>query len=188
MGRGVFLPLALLLSCFLATPVNAVDKQVVTTAIAPQFIKLLTYEIQNRAFALNSVGRFIEDRADEPDEKVWRSYFALEQLNRRKYRPVAEKFGIPQDATLITDARTWIGGVFFGLFPETATRIIRGATVSYVEKLEELERLAGSEDKEFFRYVVMQEKAQADALALLANGEAERAAAVIDAVVVKFGD
>lgn len=153
----------------------------------PQFIKLLTYEMQNRAFALKSVSSFINDRANKPDEKMWRSYLALEQLNQKKYRPVAEKFGTPQEATLLTDARTWIGGVFFGLFPEIATYIIKRATISYVEKLEELEKLAGSEDKAFFRYVVVQEKAQAKALTLLANGEADQAAAALDAVVVKYG-
>ena len=154
----------------------------------PQFIKLLTYEIQNRAFALGSVSRAAKARSGEPDGKMWAAYFALEQLNKKKYKPVAEKFGISQEATFFTKTKTWLGGVFGSLFPKTALNGIKDATIAYVEKLEELEKLAGSEDKAFFRYVVLQEKVQAQALTFLTEGKAEQAAAVMEAFVAQYDE
>ena len=152
----------------------------------PQFIKLLTYEIQNRAFALGSVSGSVKTRAGKPDEKVWIAYLSLEQLNRKKYQHVAEKHSISQSATFFTDIKTRLGGVFGSLFPKTAVNIIKHATIAYVEKLEELEKLAVTEDKAFFRYVVLQEKVQAQALTLLSEGNTEQAAAVMEAFVAQY--
>lgn len=184
--KKVYLFLAFLFSCVLLTTVNAADRERIMVKDNPQFIKLLTYEMQNRAFALNSVRRLVKDRVGEPDENMWAALFALEKLNQIKYQPVAEKYGISQDATFFTNTRTWLGRVFSSLFPKAAASIIKDTIITYLEKLEELEELAASEDKFFFRYVVLQEQVQGQAYTLLTEGEAEQAAAVIEAFVVQY--
>jgi len=184
MIKKCFSSLAIILLPMLMNPVKAEEQENVN----PQFIKLLTYEIQNRAFALDSISNAVNARAGEPDEKVWSAYLSLEQLNLRKYKHVADKYAISQNATFLTNIKTWLGGVLSMLFPETALKGIRDATIVYVKQLEELEALADSEDKSFFHYVVLQEKAQAQALTLFAEGEVEQAAAVMESFVVKYDE
>jgi hypothetical protein len=148
-----------------------------------KFMELLTYELQNRAFALNSVSESAKTKAGEFDGKVWAAYLVLEQYNLAKYKPIADKFDISQQPTVLTQTKTWLGGVFSYYFPKTALNTIKKATVAYVEKLKELEALSDTKDKDFFRYVVLQEEVQAQAMALLAKGEAIKAVAIIESFV-----
>jgi hypothetical protein len=150
-----------------------------------KFMKLLTYELQNRAFALNSVSESAKTKAAEFDGKVWAAYLVLEKYNLAKYKPIADKFDISQQPTVLTQTKIWLGGVFSYYFPKTVLNTIKKATVAYVEKLKELEALSDTEDKEFFRDVVLQEEVQAQAMTLLAKGESINAVAIIESFVAK---
>jgi len=143
------------------------------------FMKLFNYELQNRAFALMAMENSVVSRKGEADETFWQAYLALERLNQKKFAPYAEKYGTTMEATFYTKLRTSLGGFVGGLFPETAMKAMTKATIKYVAKLEELETLAPQEDKAFFRYVVLQEQAQADAMVLFTEQKIEQAAAVL---------
>ena len=184
--KTTFLLLVFILSHIPLAPANAAVQGNSMVKNNPRFIKLLTHEIQNRAFAFKSIRQYAKARAGKPDEKIWSAYFALEQLNQKKYQPVAEKFGISQEATFVTNTKTCLVGVFLSLFPQTAINGVKDATIDYLAQLEELETLASSEDSVFFRYVVLQEKVQAQAITLFTEGKADKATDVIEVFVAQY--
>ncbi len=59
-------------------------------------------------------------------------------------------------------------------------KALADATYAYLDKLEQLEKIAGIEDKDFFYYVLQQEQAQARALNFLVEGKLEQAETVLN--------
>ena len=176
----------LLMFCSLSLPAIATEQAAAIGKDNPHFIDLLEYEIQNRAFALKSVGNFVENRTDQPDYKVWQAYLKLEQLNQKKYQAASDKFNIPLEATVFTKVKVHLGSLGAALCPDSLLGIMKDATIVYVDKLKELEALSANEDKVFFNYVVLQEKVQEQALIYLVDGEIEQAAAAIENFVVQY--
>jgi hypothetical protein len=152
----------------------------------PKFITLFTQEIQNRAFAFEAVKQYVKERTDKPDKEFWAVYFALEQLNQKKYHTVTKTFGISQEATYVTKSKIWLVNTVAPIFPKIIVNTIKDASIAHVIKLEELEKLARSEHNVFFRYVVLQEKIQAQALVLLTEGKVNKATNIIENFVVQY--
>jgi hypothetical protein len=100
-----------------------------------------------------------------------KAYLALENLNQQRFAPVAKKYHLDMGLRLWTRTHTQVGLWVTALMPETAMKTIHKATVKYVDQLQNLEQLAPQKDKYFFAYVVVQEKAQADAVGLLIAGK-----------------
>ena len=156
-----------------------------------EFLSLLDYEAQNRAFAYQSVNRMAEKTAAEDTGPFWQAYADLEALNRQRYEPFLTKYDIAAEARWTTRLRGWAGGVVGGLFPETAMGIMQRATVAYVPKLQRLAEIApessdnlkSAEARAFFVFVVEQEEVQAEALRLFSEGQATQAAAHIASFV-----
>ena len=142
-----------------------------------EFLSLLDYEAQNRAFAYQSVNRMAKKTATEETGPFWQAYADLEVLNRARYKPFLAKYDIAADARWTTRLRGWAGGVVGGLFPETAMGIMQRATVAYVPKLQRLAKIApestdnlkNAEARKFFVFVVEQEEVQAVALRLFSE-------------------
>lgn len=152
-----------------------------------EFLSLLDYEAQNRAFAHRSVNNMAKKTATEETGPFWQAYADLEGLTKQRYKPFLAKYDIAADARWTTRLRGWAGGVVGGLFPETSLSVMQQATVAYVPKLQRLAEIApkGSdsveraENKKFFVFVVEQEKVQAEALRLFSQGRVTQAAAHI---------
>ena len=152
-----------------------------------EFLSLLDYEAQNRAFAYQSVNRMAQKTAAEDTGPFWQAYADLEALNRQRYEPFLTKYDIAAQARWTTRLRGWAGGVVGSLFPETAMGIMVRATVAYVPKLQRLakivpestDNLKNAEARKFFVFVVEQEEVQAEALRLFSQDRATQAAAHI---------
>lgn len=153
-----------------------------------EFLSLLNYEAQNRAFAFQSVNRMAQKTATEDTGPFWQAYADLEALNRRRYEPFLARYDIAAEARWTTRLRGWAAGVVGGLFPETSMGIMQRATVAYVPKLQRLaeiapESLNKTEGKQFLVFVVEQEEVQAEALRLFSEGQTTQAAAHIASFV-----
>lgn len=159
------------------------NETVITKQANREFIKRFDYEIQNRAFALNSMKAAVKD--DNQALSFFKAYLALEKLNQKLFSPIAKKHQLNIAPRWWTRTRTTLGVWGSALMPEMGAKIMHSVTVKYVPKLEELERLSPAQDKAFFSYVVAQEKAQAEASGLLVNGDVELAAAVLNNFVLK---
>jgi hypothetical protein len=105
-------------------------------------------------------------------------------LNQKKYQPVAESFGLSLEASLFTKIKIGFVSVFGDLFAESVINVFKKATIAYVTKLEKLEEIAGN--KNFFRYVVLQEKLQAQALTLLGEDKYQQAVFILNDFVAKY--
>lgn len=156
-----------------------------------EFLSLLDYEAQNRAFAYQSVNRMAQKTATEETAHFWRAYADLEVFTRQRYKPYLAKYDIAADARWTTRLRGWAGGVVGGLFPETSMGIMQRATIAYVPKLQRLAEIApqstdslkSEEARKFFIFVVEQEEVQAEALRLFNEGQTNQAAAHIASFV-----
>lgn len=156
-----------------------------------EFLSLLDYEAQNRAFAYHSVNRMAQKTATTESGPFWQAYADLESLNRQRYAPFLTKYDIAAEARWTTRLRGWAGGVVGGLFPETAMGIMQRATVAYVPKLQRLAEIApenpdslkNAEVRKFFVFVIEQEEVQAKALRLFSEGQTTQAAAHIASFV-----
>jgi len=175
-----FISIISLAAC-LSSPIS--EEVAMKQGINKEFIKLLDYEIQNRAFALESMKVAVEYGEGEEDLPFKKAYLALEQLNQKHFAPIAEKYRLDMAPRLWTRTRTQAGLWISALMPETALKVIHSATLKYVTKLQELERLSKQEDKTFFCYVVAQEEVQAAAVGLVLDGEIELATNMLNRFV-----
>jgi len=159
------------------------EEEAVKQGINKEFIKLLDYEIQNRAFALESMKVAIEYGEGDETLPFWVAYLALEQLNQQRFAPIAKKYQLELAPRLWTRTRTKMGMWVSAIMPRTALKAIHSATLKYVAQLQKLERLSQQKDKAFFAYVVEQEEVQAAAVGLVLEGEIELATAMLDSFI-----
>ena len=150
-----------------------------------EFVKLFDYEVQNRALALISLQNLSKDEENPVKKEFWDAYLALECLNQKRYQPFANKYSITQEpkfmaslkASLLVKANDW--------FPSYIWETIHDAGSKYVEKLEEMATLADEDDKDFFSYVVSQERVQVEAIRLMINGKVQQAVELLSDFVAK---
>ncbi len=161
-----------------ANPVS--EERVMEKSINKEFIKLLDYEIQNRAFALESMKVAVEYGEGKEELPFTKAYLALEKLNQQRFAPIAEKYQLNMAPRLWTRIRTQLGLGISALMPRTSLKVIHSATLKYVAQLQKLERLSQQTDKAFFSYVVAQEEVQAAAVGLVLDGEIKRAANMLN--------
>ena len=149
----------LAMSLFSCTSVNGKDSS--------DFIELFKHELQNRALAVVAVANAAEDRKGKPDGEFWHLYSQLEQINQKKFIPYAEKYQLAYTMNMSTKIKLTLSELYGSIYPKHHLSLLVEATAKYVDKLKELKKLSPADDKEFFRYVVLQEKAQAESLKLL---------------------
>ncbi|MDG1707280.1 MAG: hypothetical protein P8H03_00885 [Emcibacteraceae bacterium] len=149
-------------------------------AMNEEFLEIFDYEIQNRAFALNSFEAILADDAENPHRAFYEAYHAMEIINQKKYGPFAKKYNLDMAPRWWARTRTSLGLTVGKLFQGSLMKVMHNATIKYVGKLERLEQLAPEEDKLFFTYVVAQEQTQADAIGFLIDGDLDKAVARIN--------
>ena len=135
-----------------------------------QYLKLLEYEYNNRAFALISAKRAANKLAGTERGEFYQSYHELEIINQRIYTKMQEPLGFDHSPGCFTRFRGHAAGLlnsWIEIKPDSLIDIIE----PYIAKLQSLHDLASKEHRGFFGYVVAQEQAQLDASrAAKANG------------------
>jgi len=159
------------------------EEKAVQQGINKEFIKLLDYEIQNRAFALETMKVAVEKNEGAEELPFLKAYLALELLNQQRFVPIAEHYQLDMAPRLWTRTRTQVGLLATALMPKTSLKAIHAATLKYVAQLQKLERLSQPKDRAFFAYVVEQEEVQAAALGLVLEGKIELATAMLDSFI-----
>ena len=152
----------------------------------PKFIKLFKGEVQNRAFAMFST-RLMLKRVKEPDDVLWyTTWLEWEEFQKRKYEPMAKKYGLDQEPGFGAKLESYMGlwGARF-LSENAVMKYVLKETIKYVGKLEELAALAPEDEKSFFDYIVDQERVQVDALPLRIEGKSAEGADLLRAFMVQ---
>ncbi len=152
-------------------------------SVNKEFIKLLDYEIQNRAFALETMKVAVEKSEGAEELPFLKAYLALELLNQQRFSPIAEQYQLDMAPRFWTRTRTQVGLLATALMPKTSLKAIHAATLKYVPVLQKMERLAQQKDKTFFAYVVEQEEVQAAAVGLVLDGKVWLAAKMLNSFV-----
>lgn len=144
------------------------------------FLELFDMEVQNRAFALRICEGMVK-RVSDPDDVNWyTAWLGFEQFNQEQYAPFAEKYGLSQEPRVEAKIQAGFGSLGATVLPDNVMlKYMLRETITYLEKLKELARVAPEEDQAFFNYVVEQEELQVDALQLRVDGKSRESAELI---------
>lgn len=142
-----------------------------------KFLKLFDAEIQNRAFALYATEIMIK-RVKKTDDVLWYStWLQWEKFHKRNFAPMAKKYGLSQEPAFASKLQARIGDFAARLLSETAVmKYVLKETEKYCSQLQELADIAPEEDKEFFEYVVEQERLQVEVLPFRIDGNSKKGA------------
>jgi len=153
----------------------------------PKFLKLFEAEIQNRAFALYAT-KIMMKRVKQPDDVLWYSaWLEWEEFHKRNFAPVAEKYGLSQEAGFGAKVQARIGDMASRLISEAAVmKYVLKETEKYCDQLQELADMAPEEDKTFFDYVVDQERWQVDVLPHRIEGNSKQGADMLRVYMDKY--
>jgi len=153
----------------------------------PKFLKLFEAEIQNRAFALYAT-KIMVKRVKKPDDVVWYStWLDWEEFHKKNFAPVAKKYGLNQEPGFGAKLQARIGDVAARLISETSVmKYMLKETAKYCDQLQELADIAPEEDKDFFNYVVDQERLQVDVLPFRIDGKSQEGADMLRAYMDKY--
>ena len=124
-----------------------------------------------------------ELRKSKADGQFWEQFLRLEELSHSKYQPVVEKHGLSMELALVYRIIMPVFMVLHRFFPRYTLNYMSDATNKYIPQLEELEQLAPSEEADYFRYVVLQEQAQAEGMMILRRGNPQEAADYLKAFI-----
>jgi hypothetical protein len=156
--------------------VNVVaDIQKMNAEKQEEFLALLEYEIQNRAFALMSLKAISKIETDPFKNEFWDLYLSLEVLNQKKYQPVATKYNLDQKPNCLAQLKYYLLLSANKWFSSYVMDVMHSAANKYVVKLKRMEKLASDDERLFFSYVVEQEKVQLDAIGLMREGRSKDA-------------
>lgn len=150
-----------------------------------ELVKLFDYEVQNRAFALISLQNLSENEEDPVKKEFWDAYLALEHLNQKKYHPYAKKYNLSQEPRFMASFKASLIVMAYNWFPSYTWKNLHEATDNHIKKLEEMAALADEENKDFFSYVVSQERAQLEAILLMINEKEPQAVELLCDFVAK---
>ena len=129
------------------------------------FIQLFDREVQNRAFALLSMGRIAKSVTKDGDKVFYKAWVIFEEFLQKKYKPYAEKHGLSQEPRGRAKTEAFFGKLASDILPKKKFyRTMLNQTKNYLEKLSKLPDYANAEDLEFARFVVEQEEVQIKAI------------------------
>ncbi len=167
-------------------PVNegAVNKGPLNKDSHEQFLQLFDYEIQNRAYALNTISGQLEIIEATELKRFYKAYLALEHLNQQLYAPIAKTYQLEMSPRWWTRTRTQLGIWLAAMRSDISTlKFYHKIASNYLEQLQTLENLAPEESREFFAYVLDQEQVQAESLGLVVEGQILAAAELLESFV-----
>lgn len=153
------------------------------------FRSLFEMEVQNRAFALRSMGSLAEEASSEEDKHFYSSWTKFEVLMQKKYAPYAQKYGFTQEPGTMAKLQAGVGTLAVNLLPNRiAYKQMLEDTTAYAEKLRDLARVSPDEDRLFFLFVVKQEEMQIEAIRLKLDDRTVEAAEYIDRFIAEHED
>jgi len=163
---------------------NPVNEGPVNKDSHEQFLQLFDYEIQNRAYALNTISGQLEMIETMELRRFYNAYLALEHLNQQLYSPIAKTYQLEMSPRWWTRTRTALGIWLAAIRSDISTlKFYHKIASNYLEQLQTLENLAPEESREFFAYVLAQEQVQAESLGLVVEGQILAAAELLDSFV-----
>ena len=135
--------------------------------------ELLDYEYDNRAVAYASLEDLAAKWAGTPRGDFCQAYYELEILNKRLYAEQAAAVGSAGYPTgFSVNFRVALAGLAMRLFVRNKTAsFFAKIIIPYIPQLEQLRDQAKPEHREFFEYVVAQEKTQLDASTAAKEGD-----------------
>jgi len=141
------------------------------------YITALDKELANRAVARQVVPQLAERHAGTAQGDFWQAYAKLEKLQQSRYAAEAKRQGLATQhrsgfkahASLLL--ANWFNGAFI--------RMLAGATGDYLQELRALPVQQDADRQRFWRYVIAQEQAQVEALALAAGKDFKAATTVL---------
>ncbi|MEO1652669.1 MAG: hypothetical protein AAFU64_03910 [Bacteroidota bacterium] len=141
------------------------------------FLKLFDREVQNRAFALLSMGRIAEKAKKEGDKIFYAAWVDFENFLQKAYKPCADKYELSQAPRGSAKTQAFFGELASDIFPKKKFyRTMLNQTKNYLEKLKKLPEYAKEEDVDFARFVVEQEEVQIKAIEYRIEGKNQEAA------------
>lgn len=139
----------------------------------------LEKELANRAVALKVVPQLAERHSGTAQGEFWQAYAELEATQQARYADEAKRQGLPNEHSGGFKASASLA--FEKLFNAAFINMLADATQGYLKELEALPTQSNADDQAFWDYVIAQERAQVNALALAADQDFNRAASALKA-------
>jgi hypothetical protein len=170
-------PSILTLSLICATAMANPD--ITTTVDLKPFKTTMQGELTNRATARYAIAAITARDLEQDAKQFWHSYAALEALNQVRYAPVAAELQLKPSAL-----SAWLKGrsasLYYRFFPESMLKTMAKSTDSYYRELSDVTAKVAAQHRTFYMYVLEQEQAQVEALALAAAGKYREASVRLD--------
>ncbi|MFV3091104.1 hypothetical protein ACNJYG_11515 [Pseudomonas sp. GW6] len=144
----------------------------------------LDKELANRAVARQVVPQLAERHSGTAQGEFWQAYANLEARQQTRYADEAKRQGLANEHSGGFKAHASLA--FAKLFNAAFINMLAGATQDYLKELEALPAQSNADDQAFWQYVIEQERAQVDALALAAEKDFKGAAAVLETFTGKL--
>ncbi|MFF7065637.1 hypothetical protein [Pseudomonas sp. NPDC008258] len=146
------------------------------------FCETLQKELTNRATARQAIEAITAQSLDPGARLFWESYARLEALNLRWYTSVAAELELEPGSL-----SAWLKGrsaaLYYRIAPEHMLKTMAKATSSYYQELEAKTAKVAADHRDFYQYVLDQERAQVEAFALAAAGNYRSASEHLNAFV-----
>ncbi|WP_161867703.1 hypothetical protein [Pseudomonas yangonensis] len=143
------------------------------------YLIALDKELANRAVARQVVPQLAERHSGSDQGRFWSAYAKLEALQQPRYAKQAERHGLANNHSGGFKAHASL--LFAKLFNGAFIKMLAGATDEYLQELEALPAQTNADDQAFWDYVIAQERAQVEALALAAQKNFNAATRVLQA-------
>jgi len=138
-----------------------------------EYLKLLKYEYNNRAFSLLANEKAAKSHKGTPAGDFFSAYHRLEVFNSSVYTAMQTPLNYKHKVNWWTRFRAGSIGFILSLTPTSLVqvdRIIERIVIPYLPKLERLKTLSAPENEVFFLYILTQEKIQLEAALATSNG------------------
>lgn len=143
------------------------------------YTNALDKELANRAVARQVVPQLAERHSGSAQGEFWQAYAELEAMQQARYAEQAKRQGLANEHS--GGFKAYASLAFANVFNASFIKMLAGATQDYLQELEALPAQNNADDQAFWEYVIAQERAQVNALALAAEEDFNGAAAVLKA-------
>lgn len=160
----------------------------IVSMVSKKFDKGIKYEIANRAFALDSIGRISNRVKGRPEYTFWHSYERLEKFSAPKYAKFAKKLGLDATPSFYTKSRAWSTCLIPTFLLGTTLKLVCYLTKIYLKDLKMVRNLGNIEDMEFLDYMVAQEELQIELMELAISEKYSEIAHKTDNFILSYSN
>lgn len=156
--------------------------------VSKNFIKGIKYEIANRAFALDAIGRIANRVKGRPEYAFWHSYEQLEKFSAPKYEKFAVKLGLDPTPSFYTKSRAWSTCLIPTSLLGPTLKLVCFLTKIYLKDLKKVRELGNIEDVDFLDYMVEQEELQIKLMELAILGRYSEISKKTDSFILSYSE